>query len=468
MKRLIFTALFVVIVFPASLHAQDETGTNPFGIVEGYWRPAAAQELGVSWDRVTFDWSRIQPNGPGDLDIGFLRDEWLETDREIVGTIVNTPVWASDAGTVGGVPVGLYTPYDNPENQWAVFLRQLIPAMAERGIHDWIIWNAPDNPQAWEGTPADYYRLIKIAYQTIHELDPEARVITGGLEWWHDVVLQRELFLKQFIVLVLEDPFGPENGYFFDAVGVNILLRGTPIGGVVETTDTAGDITVQVRDILRDAALDDKEIWITELNALPTLDSETPVETAEVEISLEHQADFIVQASALGLAAGADRIAVHKMYDSNFVADETPPYGLLREDNSARPAYNAYALVVEQFTPFMAANGFRSANGRLVVIEKPEETVYVMWAAETTAVDFWIEADFEDEFALMDVSGASLETPRIGVGINGENVYVIPTTPAEPAEDDIVRVAGSPVMFVLEGPPRSVWVALEGNALQLR
>ncbi|MCI0711774.1 MAG: hypothetical protein L0154_16585 [Chloroflexi bacterium] len=42
MKRLIFIILLVVIVFPTSLQAQDETGSNPFGIVEGYWRPDTA------------------------------------------------------------------------------------------------------------------------------------------------------------------------------------------------------------------------------------------------------------------------------------------------------------------------------------------------------------------------------------------------------------------------------------------
>lgn len=467
MKRMIMICLVLSFMIPLGSSAQDaRTPRHPFGIVEGYWRPEAAEELGVAWERITFDWSKIQPNGPGDYDLSFLHKEWLATDREIAGLIVNTPVWASDSGLSSGVPVGLYAPYDNPENQWAVFLRQLIPPLRDQGVHDWIIWNTPDDSAFWAGTPADFYRLLKIAAQTIRELDSEATVIFGGLAWQHEPDSDTVPFLQRVLETAQEDPSAAAAGYYFDAIALNILLGSDDNRSFLHTTDSAADIPLEVRDILDRAGLTDHEIWITELNALPTGDS-AATDPKNEAISLVQQARFIVQASALALGAGVDRIAVYKLYDSNYLPGETLPWGLLSDDNRERPAFDAYEFAIDTFIPFIEATDYRSSNGRLVIIEQAEETVYVMWSAGAAAVDFWIPSNFEDAPQLYDVMGETLSDPRKSVGIDGESVFVIETLPAETGADDSIQISGPPVILRLEGPPRSVWVALEGNALQL-
>jgi hypothetical protein len=61
-----------------------------------------------------------------------------------------------------------------------------------------------------------------------------------------------------------------------------------------------------------------------------------------------------------------------------------------------------------------------------------------------------------------------LPEPRQGIGINAIPVYVIEARPAQPAPDGIIRISGTPVIFILDGPPRSVWATIGGNAVQLR
>ncbi len=451
---------------PAQLGAQENVSTDSyFGIVDGHWRPQAADELGVSWNRITFDWARIQPDGPGDFNTEAVRPEWLHYDaqhqRQVVGLIINTPAWASASGTPTAVPDGLYLPVDSPENHWAVFLRQLVETYAPQGIHHWIIWNWPDTPQTFEGSIEDYYRLVKIAHSVIKPLDEEAEIFLGGLVWWYDIATERERWLARFLAIALADPTATDNNNYFDGVTLSILIRPTPFGGLNSTTDSVGDITRTIRQQLNDAGLADKHIWITELNASPTLDLMGGLPNATSGISLEQQADFVVQGMATALAAGAERVAVFRLFDADFSPGETPPYGLLRHDNTRRPAFDGYASVIQTFSGTISATAGRSTNSRLVVLNQADRTVFVMWSAGTQPVDYWVEARFDDTFTLTDPLGNTLPEPRFSVGPGDATVLVIETPPAIPDRSGAVLVSGSPRIFILNTTEdRDVWASL--------
>jgi hypothetical protein len=470
-------------IFGVSLGSQPFPADpdRTFGIVEGYWRPEAAKELGVRWDRITFDWSRIQPNGPGDFDLDQVRREWLlydiENDCEVVGLIINTPVWAASSGLRSAVPDGLYRPFDSPENYWAIFVRQLIETYAPLGVHRWIIWNKPDirpgdpgEPHTFDGTARDYYRLVKVAYAVSHAVDEEAEIFVGGLVWWNDIALGRGNFFLQFLDSALRDDTAAANDYYFDGIALNVTINPTPVNGFNSTTDSAGDIASTVRQQLNEAGLPNKRLWITELNAVPTLDEAGGWLGGATSISLEQQADFIVQASAMAMAAGVERIAVYKLFDANFVAGETIPFGLIRADNSRRPAFEAYRYAIKTFALTETVSAGRSANARLMVLSQAERTVFVMWSAGTQAVNFWVEARFGDELRLTDSLGKELPRPRQGVGPNNVTVYVVETPPARVEVSGVVLVSGAPRVLILDTVERrSVWASLgDPTGIKLR
>jgi hypothetical protein len=458
---------------------QNDIPSKTFGIVDGYWRPEATRNLGVGWDRIMFDWSRFQPNGPGDFEQDAVRNEWLvydiENNREVVGMIINTPAWASESGLPTAIPDGLYEPFDSPENNWGVFLHQLALTYAPLGIHRWIIWNKPDiqpndpaYPHTLDSRIADYYRMVKIADLSISAVDEEAKIYLGGLVWWNDIAMERENFLEQFLEIAVNDPTAPENNYYFDGVSLNITINPNPVNGFNSTTDSVGDITSTVRLMLDEAGLDDKQIWITELNVSPTLDPNGGMPDAAIGISLQQQADFMIQATAIALAAGAERVAVHKLFDSNFEVGIDEPFGLVRFDNTYRPAFAAYQYAIDTFTNTLSAIAGRSQNGRLAILEQENRTVYVMWSADTTPVSFWVEAEFTDDVELTDTFGNTLPEPRIGVGPNEVNVHVIQTEAARIDISGTVLVSGSPKVLILEGGARSVWASTDGfNAVRL-
>lgn len=474
--------LFVIVlsIFSGSTQAQDEeeAPNRVFGVVEGYWRPEATVELGASWERVTFDWARLQPQGPGSFEPSAVREEWINTafgaGREVVGMIINTPSWATADGLPTGVPSGLYEPYDSPDNLWAVFLRELLAQRTAANIRHWVIWNTPDirpgdagPPPTFDGTTQDYYRLVKIAYQTITSINDKASVYVGGLVWWNDIAGGRPLFLQEYLTVALGDPTAAENNYYFDGVTLNILIPPAPLPGITITSDSAGDITNTVRTILNENELPEKVIWVTELNAAPTLDPAGGIPDAPMQISLEQQADFMIQGTALALGAGAERVGIYKLFDSNFTAGSTPPFGLVRSDNSHRPAFDAYSLAIELFSQATAVSASRSQNGRLVVLEQEGRTIYVVWSARTEAVNFWVEAKFGDVPTIFDALGNAQPRPRIGVVPDNINVHVIETPAAVPDAAGNVIISGSPRILILEGAPRRVWAAIGSNGVEL-
>ena len=69
-------------------------------MVEAWRAPRAASAIGVGWERLTFWWKSIQPDGPNSYNL-WATDRDHEINREIaagrqlVGLLINTPDWAA-------------------------------------------------------------------------------------------------------------------------------------------------------------------------------------------------------------------------------------------------------------------------------------------------------------------------------------------------------------------------------------
>jgi len=393
----------------AERQAQAPPPDPRFGMVEAFWDTAAAVEAGVAWERVLFQWSELQPNGPDDWNTLHVPDEWLQwaqaQGREVVGLLKNTPRWATDADPPieASPPRGLDLPIDDPGNTWAVFVRRTVSFYAPRGVHRWIIWNEPDIPpgvygQEWAGTVEEYYRLLKVAYLVIKEVDPEAHVHLAGLTFWHD-----KGWLRKFLAVAAADPEGAAHGFFFEVVSLHIYFQ----------TDTVDYIVNEARAALAAYGLS-KPVWINETNASPDADPEWPVERPRWRVDLREQASFILQAYALGLAAGAERIAVYKLLDAGLPAGGEP-FGLLRPDHSRRPAYIAYQLATQHYNGARSASITRQPLWTQVTLNQDGRTTRVVWARTQTDVSLSLPAlapqatlvDQEGTVQVLDGSGGS-------------------------------------------------------------
>lgn len=418
MKRGIFLRLAacVLCLLPGvRLAAQeDQSGTsNRFGVVEGFWLPEVVCELGAGWERIIFDWSQHQPTGPDDWHTLNVDDRWLaaarDCNREVVAIIKHTPDWATEGTPGPGVPSGLYLPVDDPGNYWARFIRRAAEYYQPRGVNRFIIWNEPDiTPDTYgfifEGTLDDYFQMVKAAYLAARQGNPDAKIHLAGTTYWHDVNAGRRLYMDRLLERIAQDPEAAANGYYFDALSLHLYFR----------TETVYDIVRKMRALLDSYGLGDKAIWINEMNAAPTDDPLWPVVRPQYQLNLAQQSAFLVQASALALAAGVERMAVYKFYDWSL-----PPrgeaFGLLRADGSRRPAFDTWKLVIQVFSGVESTALAQSDAADVVRLRRDDgQQVIVAWARTAEAARLRVSATGPDAILFDQYGGAQVVQPEAG------------------------------------------------------
>lgn len=415
-KLLILFLLVGVWVWPETAvpAATAQSARDPrFGAVESFWAPGEAAELGVGWERILFYWNEIQPTGPNDWNTLHVHEEWLAEaraqGRQVTGLLKNTPVWATDGEPASGVPRGLYLPIDDPGNLWANYTRRVASYYSGHGVHNWIIWNEPDiAPDVYghefSGSMADYYQLVKVAYMSIKQVDPNAKIHLGGMTYWHD-----PSWLSRFLQMVAADPDAAANNYYFDIISLHIYFRPETIPQIVGNAFAAQ----------QQAGIPLKPVWINETNARPSTDPEWPVQVQAFELDLEQQAWYITQAVALGFYSGAGRISVYKLIDIN-IAPGDESWGLVRPyDFSKRPAFFAYQNTIKYLAGFTyPVQREQAGNYTIVRFDRPQGTTRVLWARTGLSVTLNVPA-LADAAVLVDpITGA--ETPITPTGGNYE------------------------------------------------
>lgn len=415
---MIIRALIALLLLLPLISTQAQTSPpadNPFGVVEGFWFPDVTCELGVSWERLIFDWSHHQPEGPDDWYTLNVDDRWLKAadqcDREIVALLKVTPEWATDGVPAVGVPNGLYLPHDDPDNVWAAFVHRAADYYRSRGVRHFIIWNEPDissDTYGYEfaGTLEDYAQMLKVAYLAAKDANPAAVIHLAGTTYWHDVNEGREPFFTRLVDHLMTLPDAAEHGYYFDVLSLHIYFR----------TDSVYDIVAEMRAMLDERGLTDKRIWINETNAAPTDDPAWMVERPQFNLDLDHQAAFLVQAAALGLSAGAERIAAYKLYDQSL-----PPggesFGLLSPpDASPRPAYYAWRMVSQHFRQVISAELSRNdAYSAVRLVRRDGQMLQVLWANEAENVAVTVGATAEKAYLFDHRGNMTVVRPVNGV-----------------------------------------------------
>jgi len=410
-----------------------------FGVIEAYTAPWAASELGAGWTRVTFRWNEIQPDGPDQWNLP-ITDEQLALElsqgRQVVGLLVNAPGWATDLGRGVGVPQGLYLGHTDPENLWCSFVRALVARYAGR-IDHWIVWNEPDvwdtYHQSWGGSVEDFAQLLRVSYGVIHETNPDAVVHLAGITHWWDANYGRELFLRRLLQVLTADGQAAQHNHYFDVATLHVYFQ----------PENVYDLTAFYLNLMRDFGLN-KPIWIIETNAAPSEDPAWPVPGAQFRVTLEDQAAFIIQSMALGIAAGAERIGVYKMADTQTdLAANPEPFGLVRADGTRRPAFTAYRVAMTYLAGFRSGSWVQRDDLSVVVIDRGAQTTTVVWS-RTPSPQTAVLAARATSALLVDMWGrARLIYPERGL-------YTLQV--AGCAYEELCLIGGAPLMLVENAP----------------
>ncbi len=155
-----------------------------------WWRPEVADrdlnlliDAGFQWMKQDFAWREIEGAGKGIFD-------WSHSDiivemthdrfgAKIIARVDRQPGWATGGECTDGSEMG---PPQNLQD-YADFLAAFATRYKGK-IGAYAIWNEPNLAREWcnrSPNPVEYAKLLKLAYSTIKEIDPDAIIISAGL-----------------------------------------------------------------------------------------------------------------------------------------------------------------------------------------------------------------------------------------------------------------------------------------------
>ena len=373
-------------------------GDGYFGATDAFRadQTSLAYDSGIKFERLTFWWSGLQPGGPGSaLNQFYLPMSYVDQERkhgiQVVGVLVNTPEWAQADPSAGprSVPKNLNLDWNDPNNYWGQFVQSVVKMYAGH-IDQWAIWNEPDitpsDPNAayyiWSGTPDDYAQLLKVGYKAAKAANPNAKIMTAGVTYWTDIHSNRPQYFQRILDSLAKDPSAPANNWYFDIATLHLYTNPESLFKVPNLFHS-----------LMQAKGFDKPIWINETDVIPyddPVNAGTPNGTAAQQRStLDEQASYMIEAMAMGRAAGVDHIEAYRMKDGD--GDVINGEALVRADMSKRPAYNAWQLGAKLFATgnvqLFAPNDLRE-----VVFDQGSQRVTVVWDASPTGISITVPA----------------------------------------------------------------------------
>ena len=378
--------------------------------------------------------------------------------------LIGVPQWARDRR---GLPRGLALPPDDPDNTWAVFVGDVVARYAGR-IDRWIIWNEPDIDDrdapghTWDGTAAEFFQLQRTAYLAAKAANPKAVIHLAAFTYFWDPG-----YFAHFLDLAAADPDAAANNYYFDVATAHLYFQPNGVYNVLYA----------FRQVMDDRGLA-HPLWLVETNAPPMNDPYWVVDNWTLAVDLNEQAAFIPQSIAAALAAGAERVAVYKLKDTAGDRAANPePFGLIRWDESRRPAFDAYRVAIRLMAGTTAATRERWDGVGQVRLSQPGQTTTVLFtrlpdgqtarvaatADEAELIDMWGERETitaEAGVFTVELPGAlCLQTIADYCMIGGTTYYLIqaddgrpPATVSRPTEESATTATPRPLATTAPSP----------------
>ncbi len=202
----------------------------------------------------------------------------------------------------------------NPANRWARFVFQAVNrykpggVLAQQfgwaqgaGVRHWEMWNEPDLTSFWDGSLADYARLLKVGYLAAKQADGQAVILFGGLanfSW--------PSFYGDVLNIYAADPLAGPHGFFH-----NILATHN-----YSYSWRSWQYVFNAGNTMRAFGFE-KPIWLNESGVRAWNDYPGPVWDPRSPFSATkaQQADFVIQSAFYATFAGADAIFHFQLYD---------------------------------------------------------------------------------------------------------------------------------------------------------
>jgi hypothetical protein len=188
------------VVFPQNISAIPSSDTKLFGLhipwalpLDYPIQPGEYNRWQGDWPNIDFGsirlwdtrttWSMLEPQKNRfswrDLD-GHVANAQIRNIKNITLVIGGTPTWAGSKPAPNSAEwLGPDSAAVPNEQDWINFLTVLATRYKGK-ISAYQIWNEPNSPLFWQGSPEELARLIAVARQTIKRIDPNAIIVSPG------------------------------------------------------------------------------------------------------------------------------------------------------------------------------------------------------------------------------------------------------------------------------------------------
>jgi hypothetical protein len=193
---LIISVLALLVLVAPSARAAEMGLTSE--ITWGISRPQIDQQitllrdLHTTWIRADAAWNALEPTSKGVYNLSYLSDvDYAVSQARAAGiqvemVIHGTPYWASaDPAKFKDASGYHYNSAYRPVNfqDYADFAGWAANHFKAMGVHVYEVWSEQNLIYSWPSgpDPATYVQMLKAAYPAIHQADPAATVLMGGL-----------------------------------------------------------------------------------------------------------------------------------------------------------------------------------------------------------------------------------------------------------------------------------------------
>ena len=393
---------FMVMPAPLSSVANSRFGLN----TSNYLLASLHRRLGIGWVRFeNLKWPMVspQPNvynfhgvAPWNLQHDDIMAGYKANDLKVLPFLFQTADYASSA-PADSKRKDAFPPKDNALMADFVFQsvarygskkhpnRVLKTADKKSGlnlINTFEIWNEPNLTDPgwgpWVGTTAQYNEMFRAAAQAVKRADPNARVTNGGFAG---------IDIETMNTLMAPYADGKKPLDFVDILNVHYYSGRTApeIATNDPNADRSGNMVgarTYEDDLHRLIAWRDKNkpgipIWMSETG----YDSAGSFGTDE-----RTSAARLPRVIMIALAAGIEKVIVYR--ESGSTASMHAASGMLRNDDTLKPAWFTYATLIRQLDG-VQTGGLRlpypDPNVRLYAWTRGTETILSAWAIEGNA-----------------------------------------------------------------------------------
>ncbi len=400
------------------------------------------QDAGVSWVRVGFAWSDIEPV-EGSFTFG-LADQAVASARKhgvrILGVLGFTPFWAS------GQWMWNYPPTPEHIPQWRNYVRTVC-SRYKAGVYAWEIWNEENIPAFWMPQPnaSDYVNLVRNTTPEIRAADPGAMVLMGGVAgldpaWQHSCL---DLGIADYV----------------DALAYHPYTWTLQYGSYTPQEQHTAALVAWERALISEHTARPLEIWLTEFG-WTTCQSEPGAIPQGVDE--QTQADYLLRSFINYADTDADRVIPYNLWDEGEdPADPEYNYGVLSNDLTPKKAYYYYST----FQHVIGRAQSRAPDAVTFTCSRPDTLQAHSFLLDDgrLAVAAWKSDDQADSLNLS-LSSASYELPNRVDLTTGQETAV---SGASYDGQGRARVTGlevgkSPVILTFQGVNRE-WFLAEGT-----